>query len=100
RAEPPAVTPPVLVTPPAQAEAVRWEAAIAPAKTLGPSAWVGRYTDSRGTGEITFALMRGESTVSGTWKIRTGGGGPVTGLVEASGGRITLRLENIAADCP
>src|SRR5262249_35722685 len=35
-----------------------------------------------------------------TWKMRTGGGGPVTGLAESSGGRIALRLENIAADCP
>src|SRR5499425_2438542 len=94
-AERPAVTPPVQVTPPTQADAPS-----SPAKALGPSAWVGRYTDSRGTGEITFTLMRGESTVSGTWKMRTGGGGPVTGLAESSGGRVQLRLENIAADCP
>ena len=98
-AERPAVTP-VQVTPPARAEVPRAEAPSPPAKALGPSAWVGRYTDSRGTGEITFTLMRGESTVSGTWKMRTGGGGPVTGLAESSGGRIALRLENIAADCP
>jgi len=38
--------------------------------------------------------------MSGTWKMRTGGGGPVTGLVDSSGGRVLLRLENIAADCP
>jgi len=99
-AERPAVTPPVQVTPPARAEAPRADAPSPSAKALGPSAWVGRYTDSRGTGEITFTLMRGESTVSGTWKMRTGGGGPVTGLAESSGGRIALRLENIAADCP
>jgi len=99
-AEPPAVAPPVEVTPPARAEAARADAPSAPARALGPSAWVGRYTDNRGTGEITFTLMRGESTVSGTWKMRTGGGGPVTGLAESSGGRVLLRLENIAADCP
>ena len=99
-AERPAVAPPVQVTPPARAEAPRADAPSPPAKALGPSAWVGRYTDSRGAGEITFTLMRGESTVSGTWKMRTGGGGPVTGLAESSGGRIALRLENIAADCP
>src|SRR5262245_47411583 len=99
-AEPPAVAPPVEVTPPARAEAARADAPSAPARALGPSAWVGRYTDDRGTGEITFTLVRGESTVSGTWKMRTGGGGPVTGLAESRGGRLALRLENIAADCP
>ena len=99
-AERPTVTPPVQVTPPARAEAPRADAPSAPAKGLGPSAWVGRYTDNRGTGEITLTLMRGETTVSGTWKMRTGGGGPVTGLAESSGGRVLLRLENISADCP
>jgi len=98
--ERPAVAPPVQVTPPARAEAPRADAPSPPAKALGPSAWVGRYTDNRGTGEITLTLMRGETTVSGTWKMRTGGGGPVTGLAESSGGRVLLRLENISADCP
>jgi hypothetical protein len=99
-AERPATAPPVQVAPPARAEAPRADASSPPPMALGPSAWVGRYTDNRGTGEITFTLMRGESTVSGTWKMRTGGGGPVTGLAESSGGRVQLRLENIAADCP
>ena len=99
-AEQPVTAPPVQVAPPARAEAPRADASSPPPKALGPSAWVGRYTDNRGTGEITFTLMRGESTVSGTWKMRTGGGGPVTGLAESSGGRVQLRLENIAADCP
>ena len=99
-AERPATAPPVQVAPSARAEAPRADASSPPPKALGPSAWVGRYTDNRGTGEITFTLMRGESTVSGTWKMRTGGGGPVTGLAESSGGRVQLRLENIAADCP
>jgi hypothetical protein len=47
----------------------------APARTIGPIVWVGRYQDSRGAGDVTLSLMRGESTVSGTWKLRTGGGG-------------------------
>jgi hypothetical protein len=88
-----------------RAEALRAEAPSAgvpsaQAKTLGSSAWVGRYTDNRGTGDITLTLMRGESTVSGTWKMRTGGGGPLTGIVEPNAGRVMLRLENIAAECP
>ena len=94
-AERPAAAPPVQAGPAARAEAPR-----AQARALGSSAWVGRYTDNRGTGDITFTLMRGESTVSGTWKMRTGGGGPMTGVVEPNAGRVLLRLENIAADCP
>jgi len=74
--------------------------ARAPARTLGPSVWVGHYQDSRGAGNVTFTLMRGESTVSGTWKLRTGGGGPITGLLDETGRRMQLRMENIAPECP
>ncbi len=72
----------------------------APARTVGPGVWVGRYQDSRGAGDMTFELMRGESTVSGTWKLRTGGGGPVVGSLEAGGRQLRLRMENIAPECP
>ena len=72
----------------------------APSRTLGPSVWVGHYQDSRGAGNVTFTLMRGESTVSGTWKLRTGGGGPITGLLDETGRRMQLRMENIAPECP
>ena len=74
--------------------------ASAPARTLGPSVWIGRYQDSRGAGDVTFTLVRGASTVSGTWKLRTGGGGPITGLVDETGHRMQLRMENIAPECP
>ena len=74
--------------------------APAPARTLGPSVWIGRYQDSRGAGDVTFVLVRGTSTVSGTWKLRTGGGGPITGLVDETGRRMQLRMENIAPECP
>src|ERR1700675_3321937 len=94
-AEPPAAAPPVPAGPASRAEAPRPQA-----RALGSSAWVGRYTDNRGTGDITLTLMRGASTVSGTWKMRTGGGGRVTGIVEPNSGRVQLRLENIAAECP
>jgi hypothetical protein len=94
-AERPAAAPPVQAEPAARAEAPRPQA-----RALGSSAWVGRYTDNRGTGDITLTLMRGASTVSGTWTMRTGGGGPVTGIVEPNAGRVLLRLENIAAECP
>ena len=72
----------------------------APARSLGPSVWAGRYQDSRGAGDVTFTLVRGESTVSGTWKLRTGGGGPITGLLDETGRRMQLRMENIAPECP
>jgi len=72
----------------------------APARTLGPSVWVGRYQDSRGGGDVTFNLVRGASTVSGTWKFRTGGGGPITGVLDETGRRMQLRMENISPECP
>jgi hypothetical protein len=72
----------------------------APARSLGPSVWAGRYQDSRGAGDVIFTLVRGESTVSGTWKLRTGGGGPITGLLDETGRRMQLRMENIAPECP
>jgi hypothetical protein len=99
-AEQPAAAPPVQAGPTPRAEAPRADTPRAQARALGPSAWVGRYADSRGTGDVTVTLMRGESTVSGTWKMRTGGGGPVTGTVDPNVGRVLLRLENIAAECP
>lgn len=84
-----ALTPSVAAAPPpSQAAAMR------------PTVWVGRYSDSRGAGEVTFTLVRGEFMVSGTWKLRTGGGGPITGAVEADGRRMTFRMENVAGGCP
>jgi hypothetical protein len=70
------------------------------ARTTGAGMWIGRYQDSRGSGDITVSLVRGESTVSGTWQLRTGGGGPLTGVPEAGGRRLQLRMENTARECP
>ncbi len=86
---------------PAQAAPLaRTEPARVPTRQLGPSVWAGRYQDSRGAGDVTFTLVRGESTVSGTWKLRTGGGGPITGLLDGGGRRMQIRMENIAPECP
>jgi len=74
--------------------------APAPTRTLGLAIWVGRYQDNRGGGDVTFNLVRGASTVSGTWKLRTGGGGPVTGLLDETGRRMQFRMENITPECP
>lgn len=70
------------------------------AMPTGASLWVGRYRDNRGEGDITFSLVRGETTVSGTWRLRTGGGGPIAGIVEADKQRFQLRMENIGPECP
>lgn len=70
------------------------------ARTAGAAMWVGRYQDSRGSGDIAISLVRGESTVSGTWQLRTGGGGPLTGVPEPGGQRLQLRMENTARECP
>jgi len=80
---------------PAAKEAPRLEASAA-----GSGAWAGRYQDSRGAGQVTFSLVRGASTISGIWKLRTGGGGPVTAVAEAGGQRWQLRMENTAPECP
>jgi len=66
----------------------------------GVTVWVGRYQDSRGSGDVTFSIARGATTVSGTWKARTGGGGPITAVAEGSGHRLQLRMENTAPECP
>jgi hypothetical protein len=92
--------PPAQLAPLQPGPTVRTESPRAQARAVGPSVWVGRYQDSRGAGDVSFTLVRGETTVSGTWKLRTGGGGPVTGLIEAGGRRMQFRMENIAPECP
>lgn len=62
--------------------------------------WVGRYRDSRGEGAITFSLVRREAILYGTWKLRTGGGGPVKATVGADGRTLTFHMENTAPECP
>lgn len=69
-------------------------------KSTGTSVWVGRYRDSRGDGEIIFSLVRREATLSGIWKLRTGGGGPFNATVGTGGGKLAFRMENTAPECP
>ncbi len=70
-----------------------------PLQTSNPTVWVGRYRDSRGEGEITFSFVQSGAGLSGTWKLRTGGGGPLKATVEAGGGRLTFQLEHGSPDC-
>jgi hypothetical protein len=87
--------PPAPVAPPTKEEPRRAEA-------RGPvaSVWAGRYQDSRGAGDVAFTLVRGTTTVSGTWRLRTGGGGPLAGNLEGDGHRLEFRMENMAPECP
>jgi hypothetical protein len=105
-AKPPAVTaqatPSTPAPPPASAPVPPTPAPtpLPASRAITPAVWLGRYQDSRGAGTVTVTLVRGASTVSGTWRLRTGGGGPLTGLIEGDGRRIQLRMENVAPDCP
>jgi hypothetical protein len=92
----PKAEPSARAEPPAKPEARRVEVS---AVTI-PREWMGRYQDSRGGGDLTFMLVRGTSTVSGTWKFRTGGGGPLAGSLDGAGRRLQFRMENVAAECP
>ncbi len=49
---------------------------------------------------MTVSLVQHESAITGMWKLRTGGGGPVSGVVEATGTRLRLTLENTSPECP
>jgi hypothetical protein len=101
-AAPGAAAPPFASSAPAPTPGVQEPrvAAAVPPSTVGSGVWTGRYKDSRGAGDVTFTLVRGLSTIAGTWKMRTGGGGPVTGLVDSGGTRIQIRMESLASDCP
>ncbi len=72
----------------------------AESRAAGTTEWVGRYRDSRGDGEVTFSIVRVESSIAGTWRLRTGGGGQVNGVSEGGGRRMRLRMENTASECP
>lgn len=65
-----------------------------------PTVWVGRYRDSRGEGEITFSFVQAGVMLSGTWMLRTGGGGPLNARVEADGRRLTFRMDSATSGCP
>lgn len=89
---------------PSSSEVVpRWTAippAVESSKKTGTDVWAGRYRDSRGEGEITFSLVQREATLWGIWKLRTGGGGPVKGILRPDGRALTFHMENAAPECP
>jgi hypothetical protein len=47
-----------------------------------------------------FSLVQREATLSGIWKLRTGGGGPLNATAQADSRRLIFRMENTAPECP
>jgi hypothetical protein len=88
---------------PSPSQAVMGSSQAAPlmeSKLTDTSVWVGPYRDSRGSGELALSVVRKEAALAGTWKLRTGGGGPFNATVGADGRRMTFRMENTAPECP
>ena len=61
--------------------------------------WVGRYEDSRGSGDFVARLRRVGSRLEGTWQLRTGGDGTLTGTQAEGASTIQFRLESSGAGC-
>ncbi len=76
---------------------------VTPPRTVaadsGTTTWTGRYRDSRGSGDIELSLVQRGASISGVWKLRTGGGGTFHGTV-GSEGRIAFRMETASGECP
>lgn len=60
--------------------------------------WVGRYEDSRGSGELIVQLRRRGTQVDGVWRLRTGGDGVITGTLAADGS-IRFQLASEGGSC-
>ena len=61
--------------------------------------WVGRYEDSRGSGELVVQLRRTGSQLEGVWQLRTGGEGVVTGSLIESGTKVKFQLASQGGSC-
>ncbi len=61
--------------------------------------WVGRYEDSRGTGELVIQLRQTAAKLEGVWRIRTGGDGTLTGSVLEGGSKVRFQLAGEDGSC-
>jgi hypothetical protein len=61
--------------------------------------WVGRYEDSRGTGELVIQLRRTASKLEGVWRLRTGGDGTLTGNALEGGSKVRFQLAGEGGAC-
>jgi hypothetical protein len=76
------------------------QAALATPAPGVPSTWVGRYRDSRGEGDLTMMIIRSATGLTGTWRLRTGGGGVLSAVAQGGDSRLQLRMENKTSECP
>lgn len=49
---------------------------------------------------MRLSLMRSGPALSGLWTLRTGGGGPFSGVLDAGGQRLRMHMEDAAPECP
>lgn len=72
-------------------------------RTEGPPSardqWVGRYEDSRGSGELIVQLRRTGAQLEGVWQLRTGGDGVLTGSLVESGTGVKFQLASQGGTC-
>lgn len=61
--------------------------------------WVGRYEDSRGTGELVMQIRRAASRIAGVWKLRTGGDGILSGAVVGNTSVVKFELATQGGPC-
>ncbi len=61
--------------------------------------WVGRYEDSRGTGELVIQLRWTAAKLEGVWRLRTGGEGTLTGNVLEGGSKVRFQLASEGGSC-
>ena len=61
--------------------------------------WVGRYEDSRGSGELVIQLRRTAAKLEGVWRLRTGGEGTLTGNALEEGSKIRFQLAGEGGSC-
>lgn len=71
--------------------------------TAGPpparDQWLGRYEDSRGSGELALQVRRSGNGIEGVWQLRTGGVGVVTGTLVAGSSIVKFQLASQDASC-
>ena len=61
--------------------------------------WLGRFQDSRGSGELDVQIRRTTSAIEGVWRLRTGGDGVVTGTRVPNSSVVKFQLATQGGTC-
>lgn len=61
--------------------------------------WIGRYEDSRGSGEMIVQIRRTGPQLEGVWHLRTGGDGVITGSLSEGGTKMKFQVANQGGTC-